>query len=202
MSTNWLERVLRPIGRIDSGWLRDLLPADALNALLRRAAGERRHATRLLAQQLHALGTRPPWGGAVDAPAWLAAPPEALQRIAVQLGARARLAWLRTQVAPQAVAALVAVLGADGYRRLLSDTALNVETPSPEPATMAAPQLVPHLMSWGAALLERHLGAASPATRFRLRLVLPPPVWTARPRDLTIAADELAAAVQAAAPTP
>jgi hypothetical protein len=202
MNTAWLERVLRPVGQIDAGWLRQVLPADALNALLQSAAGQRRHATRLLAQQVQALGTQPPWGGQADAPTWLAAPPAAQQRMAVHLGARARQAWLRTQVAPQAVGALVTALGADGYRRVLTDAALNVQTPAPGPIDIDAAQLVPHLMAWGAALIESHLGASSPATRFRLRLVMPPAVWSARPRDLAIDATELAAAVQAAAPAP
>jgi hypothetical protein len=201
MSTAWLEHVLRPVGSIDEGWLRQVLPADVLDAFLRRAAGQRRHATRALARQLQTLGTQPPWGEHVDAPAWLAASPDVPQAMALRLGARARLPWLRTQVAPRVVGALIGALGGEGYRLLLADVPLNVQMPSPTPtSTLATVDAVPHLMAWGASLLELHLGAQSPATRFRLRLVLPPEVWRDRPRDLVVDMEELAAAVRAAAP--
>jgi hypothetical protein len=198
MTTAWLERVLRPVGSIDEGWLRQVLPADALDAFLRRASGQRRHATRALARQLQSMGSQPPWGEHVDAPAWLAAPPDVPQAMALRLGARTRQPWLRTQVAPQVVGAVIGALGVDGYRRLLADAPLSVQTPSPT-STPVCVDAVPHLMTWGAALLELHLGAQSPATRFRLRLVLPPSVWRDRPRDLVIDATELAAAVEDAA---
>jgi hypothetical protein len=197
-ATAWLERVLRPVGSIDEGWLRQVLPADALDAFLRRAAGQRRHATRALARQLQSLGTQPPWGEHVDAPVWLAALPDVPQAMALRLGGRARQDWLRTQVVPQVVGTLIGALGVEGYRRLLTDAPLNVQTPSPM-STPVSVDAVPHLMSWGAALLELHLGAQSPATRFRLRLVLPPAVWRDRPRDLVIDPAELAAAVEDAA---
>lgn len=198
-ATTWLERVLRPIGSIDEGWLREVLPAAALDAFLRRAAGQRRHATRALARQLQTLGAQPPWGEHIDAPEWLAAPPDVVQAMALRLGARARLPWLRTQVAPQVIGAVIGALGIDAYRALLAGAPLNVQTPTPT-STPNAVDAVPHLMAWGAALLELHLGAQSPATRFRLRLVLPPEAWRDRPRDPVVDMVELAAAVEAAAP--
>jgi hypothetical protein len=193
-----LHDVLRPIARIDPGWLHEHLPQALLQRFLNRVAQQRRHATRLINRQLQAQGEQPIWGGAADAPGWLAEPAAAQRQRATLLGALACVPWLRGVVAREQVAQLAAALGAGGYRRVLADTGLEVEglERAVGLAALEARRTHEHLMSVGAALLELALQHNTPATRFRLRLVLPPAVWRARPQPIAADAAVLAAAIE------
>ncbi len=189
----WLRGALRPLTDMDAGWLREWLPAHALRRLLVGAADQRRHASRLVTRQLQAQGEQPLWGSGDDAPAWLAEPAATQQALATLLGALACNAWLRGVVARESVAQLVGALGNTGYRLALAERELQVDgLPAP------AAQHIAMLMAIGAALLEIKLRRCASATRFRLRLVLPPAVWRARPQALLADDDAVAAAIERA----
>jgi hypothetical protein len=190
----WLRGALRPLADMDAGWLREWLPAQALQRLLVGAADQRRHAGRLVTRQLQAQGEQPLWGRGDDAPAWLAEPAATQQALATLLGALACSAWLRGVVTREDVAQLVAALGSAGYRLALAERPLHVEGLPP----LAARNIATQLMAIGAALLEINLRRCVPATRFRLRLVLPPAVWRARPQALVADEGEVAAAIERA----
>jgi hypothetical protein len=188
---SWLRGALRPLADMDAGWLREWLPPDALQRLLGHAAEQRRHAGRLVTRQLQAQGEQPLWGPGDDAPPWLAEPAPMQQALATLLGALACAPWLRGVVAREGVAQLVGVLGSSGYRLALAERELQVEGLAPledSPIDM-------QLMAIGAALLEMNLRRCMPATRFRLRLVLPPAAWRARPQALGADDAALAAAI-------
>jgi hypothetical protein len=187
----WLRGALRPLSSIDAGWLQEWLPSNAVQRLLGHAAGQHRHASRLVTRQLQAQGEQPLWGSGDDAPPWLAEPAPTQHTLATLLGAMACSPWLRSAVARESVAQLVDALGNDGYRFALAERELQVEGLVP----FQQQRIGPHLTAVGAALLEINLRRCVPATRFRLRLILPPAVWRARPQALV--ADEVALAAAA-----
>jgi hypothetical protein len=191
---NWLRGALRPLADVDAGWLREWLPTNAAQRLLVSAADQRRHASRLVTRQLQAQGEQPLWGAGDDAPAWLAEPAATQQALATLLGALACSAWLRGVVTREGVAQLVGGLGRAGHRLALADRELHVEG---LPA-MAAQGVATQLMAIGAALLEFNLRHCVPVTRFRLRLVLPPAVWRARPQALVADEYPVGAAIERA----
>jgi hypothetical protein len=193
-SDGWLRGALRPLADMDAGWLREWLPANALQRLLVGGSDQRRHASRLVTRQLQAQGEQPLWGSGDDAPSWLAEPAATQQALATLLGALACSAWLRGVVAREGVAQLVGALGSAGYRLALAERGLHVEGLAP----LDDSRIETQLMAIGAALLEIALRRCMPATRFRLRLVLPPAVWRARPQGLMADDGALAAAVERA----
>jgi hypothetical protein len=187
----WLRGALRPLADMDAGWLREWLPANALQRLLAGAADQRRHASRLITRQLQAQGEQPLWGAGDDAPAWLAEPAPTQQTLATLLGALACARSLRGMVARERVAQLVAALGNAGYRLVLAERELQVEGLAP----LEGSRIETQWMAIGAALLEINLSRCVPATRFRLRLILPPAVWRARPQALVADDAALTAAI-------
>jgi hypothetical protein len=193
-SDGWLRGALRPLTDMDAGWLREWLPSNALQRLLVSAADQRRYASRLVTRQLQTQGEQPLWGSGDDAPAWLAEPAAAQQALATLLGALACNAWLRGVVTREGVAQLVGALGRTGHRLALAEGELQVEGLPP----LAAQNIATQLMAIGAALLEINLRRCVPATRFRLRLVLPPAVWRARPQALRADEDAVVAAIERA----
>jgi hypothetical protein len=193
-SDGWLRGALRPLTEMDAGWLREWLPPNTLQRLLGHAAEQRRHAGRLVTRQLQAQGEQPLWGPGDDAPAWLAEPAATQQALATLLGALACGPWLRGVVARESVAQLVGALGSAGYRLALAERELRVEGLPP----LAQQHTATQLMAIGAALLEINLRRCVPATRFRLRLVLPPAVWRARPQALVADEGAVAAATRRA----
>jgi hypothetical protein len=193
-SDGWLRGALRPLADMDAGWLREWLPPNTLQRLLGHAAEQRRHASRLVTRQLQAQGEQPLWGPGDDAPSWLAEPAATQQALATLLGALACGAWLRSVVAREGVAQLVGALGSAGYRLALAERELQVEGLPP----LAGQGIEKQLMATGAALLEIELRRCMPATRFRLRLVLPPAVWRARPQALRADDGAVAAAIERA----
>lgn len=194
-STGWLGGALRPLAAMDAGWLQEWLPRRALQRLLDRAATQHRHASRLVTRQLQAQGEQPLWGPGDDAPHWLAEPASTQQALATLLGALACGPWLRNVVAREGVAQLVGALGSAGHRLALTGRELQVAGVAQDDwrAALKGSLIEAHLMAIGAALLEINLRRCVPATRFRLRLILPPAVWRARPQALV--ADEAALAV-------
>jgi hypothetical protein len=189
-SDGWLRGALRPLASMDADWLREWLPPHALQRLLGHAAEQRRHASRLVTRQLQAQGEQPLWGPGDDAPQWLAEPAPTQQALATLLGAMACSAWLRSVVARESVAQLVGALGSTGYRLALAERELKVEGLAP----LEGERIGPQLMAIGAVLLEINLRRCMPATRFRLRLILPPAVWRARPQALVADDGAVAAA--------
>jgi hypothetical protein len=193
-SEGWLNGALRPLASIDAGWLQEWLPSNAVQRLLGHAAEQRRHASRLVTRQLQAQGEQPLWGQGDDAPHWLAEPAPTQQALATLLGALACAPWLRGVVARERVAQLNAALGNAGYRLALAERELHVEGLAP----LEGSPIETQLMAIGAALLEISLRRCVPATRFRLRLILPPAVWRARPQALVADEGALAAAIDRA----
>lgn len=190
----WLRGALRPLSSIDAGWLQEWLPTNAVQRLLGHAAEQRRHASRLVTRQLQAQGEQPLWGQGDDAPPWLAESAPTQQALATLLGAMACSPWLRSAVARESVAQLVGALGNDGYRFALAERDLQVQGLAP----FEGQRIGPHLMAIGAALLEINLRRCVPATRFRLRLILPPAVWRARSQALVADEDVVSAAISRA----
>jgi hypothetical protein len=193
-SDGWVRGALRPLTAIDGGWLQEWLPQRALQRLLIGAADQRRHASRLITRQLQAQGEQPLWGAGEDAPHWLAEPASTQQTLATLLGALACAPCLRGVVARERVAQIVAALGPAGYRLALAERGLQVEGL----ALLEDSHLEAQWMAIGAALLEINLRRCVPATRFRLRLILPPAVWRARPQALVADDGALAAAIERA----